>query len=193
HLEILLKEAAGGASGPAVVPRLEELVGIASHALEDVRQVSRLLRPPMLNDLGLVPTLRWLARTIQEQTGLLVALDVEGVAERIDDADVETLVFRVVQEALTNVVKHAAARQAEVRLARNGSRVSFSVKDDGRGFEPERLLDGTDEPTGLGLRGMRDRVSLFGGNLEVRSAPGHGTVIAVEVPCGVTGAAEGAE
>jgi two-component system sensor histidine kinase UhpB len=160
--------------------RLAELTRIADRSLQDVRQLSRLLRPQMLDELGLVPTLRWLARTVQEGTGLAVHLSIEGMEERVHP-DLETIVYRLVQEALTNVAKHAQATSAHVSLRCDGGRLLLSVRDEGRGFDPRQAL-GADAARGSGLRGMRDRVDLFGGRFELRSAAGSGTSVEVELP-----------
>ncbi len=161
--------------------RLAELTQIADRSLQDVRQLSRLLRPQMLDELGLVPTLRWLARTLQEGTGLGVQLSIEGMEERVGP-DLETIVYRLVQEALTNAAKHAAAASAEVRVRRERDRLFLSVRDQGRGFDPGPALAAREDQHGGGLRGMRDRVDLFGGRFELRTAPGAGTLVEVELP-----------
>jgi two-component system sensor histidine kinase UhpB len=153
---------------------------LAESCLADVRQLSRVLRPPMLDDLGLGPTLRWLARTLQEKTGVAIALRLEGEEERTDPA-VETMVYRLVQEALTNVIKHAGSPSATVTVAREARQIRVRVEDAGRGFEAARILSAAEE-TGFGVRGMRDRVQFFEGRFAVRSAPGSGTVVEAEIP-----------
>jgi two-component system sensor histidine kinase UhpB len=178
QLEMLAREAAGD---PALAARLAALTEVADRSLQDVRQMSRLLRPQMLDELGLVPTLRWLARTTQEGTGLAVDLSVEDMDERVGP-ELETAVYRLAQEALANATRHARASRAEMRVRRGGERLFVSVRDDGRGFEPERALAAADDAAGGGLRGMRDRVHLFAGRFEVRSAPGEGTAIEIELP-----------
>jgi two-component system sensor histidine kinase UhpB len=178
QLEVL--ERSLGPADAALRSRLADLTGIADRSLQDVRQLSRLLRPQMLDELGLVPTLRWLARTVQESTGLAVDLSIEGMEERAAP-DVETVVYRVVQEALTNVAKHAQAASAQVRLRRSSDRLLLSVRDEGRGFDPAAAL-GAEETRGSGLRGMRDRVDLFGGRFELRSAVSGGTAVEIELP-----------
>jgi signal transduction histidine kinase len=177
QLELLEREP----PDPASAPRLAELRELAERTLQDVRQISRLLRPPMLDDLGLVATLRWLARTVRERTRLAVELESELQEERLDP-DLETLLFRVAQEALTNAAKHASARSARVRLARSPRGVRLLVSDDGAGFDAEALLRADDQHRGFGLRGIRDRVQLFGGRLAVSSTPGRGTSLEVELP-----------
>lgn len=161
--------------------RLGELTRIAERSLQDVRQLSRLLRPQMLDDLGLVPTLRWLARTLQEGAGLQVELETSGMEERVHP-DLETVVYRLVQEALTNVAKHAKAPSARVSVRRAPGRLLLIVRDEGRGFDPGQALVADGEDRGGGIRGMRDRVDLFGGRFELRSAPGTGTSMEVELP-----------
>jgi two-component system sensor histidine kinase UhpB len=142
--------------------------------------MSHLLRPQMLDELGLMPTLRWLARTFGQRTGMAVELSAEGVGDRIDP-EMDSLVFRVVQEALTNVAKHARVSSARVRLAVRGHRLHLSIEDQGDGFEAHEAAAAGE---GFGLRGMRDRVQLFGGRFTVRSGPGQGTAIEAEVPLG---------
>lgn len=178
QLELLERDAAGD---PALAARLAALEEVADRALQDVRQISRLLRPQMLDELGLVPTLRWLARTTQEGTGLAVDLSVEDMEERVGP-ELETAVYRLAQEALANAARHARASRAQVRVRRERGRLLVSVRDDGRGFDPARALAGGDDAAGGGLRGMRDRVHLFAGRFEVRSAPGEGTAIEIELP-----------
>ena len=153
---------------------------LAESCLADVRQLSRMLRPPMLDDLGLGPTLRWLTRSLQEKTGIAIALRMEGEEERSDPA-VETLVYRVVQEALTNVVKHAGAREAAVSVIRDAGRIRVRVEDGGRGFDSARVLSAS-EDAGFGVRAMRDRVHYYDGSFRLRSMPGSGTVVEAEIP-----------
>jgi two-component system, NarL family, sensor kinase len=179
-MQLELLERAVPPDQEALRSRLVELTRIADRSLQDVRQLSRLLRPQMLDELGLVPTLRWLARSVQEGTGLGVQLSVEGIDERLDP-DLETIVYRLVQEALTNVAKHAQAPSAHVRLRRGRDRLLLSVRDEGRGFDPRQTLE-TRETRGGGLGGMRDRVELFGGRFDLRSEAGAGTSVEVELP-----------
>ncbi|MEX0900530.1 MAG: sensor histidine kinase [Gammaproteobacteria bacterium] len=144
-------------------------VGLARGALEDVRELSRLLRPPVLDDLGLGPALHWLGRRTREQTGI----DVVVVAQALDALPqaIETLFFRIAQEAVTNAVKHATPSRVELRLNRIGDRVELRVRDDGVGFDPSTI------ERGIGLSGMQDRVTSFDGSLAVVSTPGRGTTV----------------
>jgi two-component system, NarL family, sensor kinase len=179
-MQLELLERSVGPAEEALRSTLAGLTQIADRSLQDVRQLSRLLRPQMLDELGLVPTLRWLARTVQGGTGVTVHLSVDGIEERARP-DLETVVYRVVQEALTNVAKHAEAASAHVRLQRGRDRLLVTIRDEGRGFDPAAAM-GPDETRGAGLRGMRDRVDLFGGRFQVRSSVGGGTAVEIELP-----------
>jgi two-component system sensor histidine kinase UhpB len=161
--------------------RVADSVEMARLALNESRELSRLLRPPVLDDLGLPAALSWLARTLEQRTGLHVELALDGLEERLDP-DLETLVFRLVQEALTNVLRHAAVDRATVAVSLAGGLLALQVADRGQGFDAGAALAGRETATGSGLRGMRDRLELFGGRLELTSAPGEGTLVSAMVP-----------
>ncbi|HEX2164336.1 MAG TPA: sensor histidine kinase [Thermoanaerobaculia bacterium] len=191
HLDRLAAKAAE--SGPLAAD-LAAAAETAAGAVRDTRELSRLLRPPVLDDLGLVPALRWLARTFEERTGLAIELTLGGELAAGDgggaaaepprrlEPELETLVFRVVQEALTNALKHSGARRATVEVAADTDAVRVRVADPGTGFDPDATLDAAPASSGLGLAGMRDRVELFGGRLTLTSAPGRGTRVELSVP-----------
>jgi len=181
----LLEQSAAGGEGSLARP-LAELRELAEHTLLEVRQVSHLLRPQMLDELGLAPTLRWLVRSFETRTGMAVELFQEGVEEERVDPELETLLYRVVQEALTNAAKHARTRSARVRLHPDGRRLRLTIEDGGAGFDVEAAL-AVREEGGYGLRGMRDRVQLVGGSFSIRSAAGEGTRIEAEIPLGAEG------
>jgi signal transduction histidine kinase len=155
------------------VAELRELV---VETLQDVRRLAVELRPKALDDFGLVPALERLAETFAEQTGIRVHLEAALGDARLS-AEVETAVYRIVQEALTNVIKHAQAGTVSVVLTRKGDRVVVVVEDDGRGFDPGRTDDAR-----LGLVGMRERIALVDGRVSVESRPGEGTTVVAEVP-----------
>jgi signal transduction histidine kinase len=146
--------------------------------LQDVRRLAVELRPSALDDFGLVPALERLLDGFAEQTGIAVEFEPALAGVRLP-AEVETALYRIVQESLTNVVKHADARRVSVVATRKRDSVSVVVEDDGVGFEPERAREG-----GLGLLGMRERVALLGGRVTVESRPGAGTTFVAEVPLG---------
>jgi signal transduction histidine kinase len=139
------------------------------------------LRPSHLDDLGLPAAVRWYASEVQSRAPLAVSVEVIGEPRPIPSA-VKTALFRVVQEALTNVARHAQVASAQVRLRREADRVSLRVQDRGVGFDPGTVLESAEEGGGFGLRGMRDRVRLLAGRFGLRSSPGKGTVVEVEVP-----------
>jgi two-component system sensor histidine kinase UhpB len=189
-MQLQLLELAAVREQSTLAPRLAELREMADRSLQEVRQISHLLRPQMLDELGLLPTLQWLARTFQKRTGIEVELVAEGMDERTDP-DVENLVFRLLQEALTNVAKHAHAPLARIDLRREEERLFLRVEDRGAGFDAAEFLRSTDEERGFGLRGMRDRVHLFAGHFTVTSQPGKGTTLEIEVPLEREGKARG--
>jgi signal transduction histidine kinase len=143
--------------------------------LQGVRRLAVELRPKALDDFGLEAALQRLAESWAEQTGIAVEVETNVESSRLP-AEVETALYRIVQEALTNVVKHAEARGVSILLTRKNGRVALVIEDDGLGFDPERPVDG------FGLQGMRERVDLLGGSLRVESSESAGTMIVVEVP-----------
>jgi two-component system NarL family sensor kinase len=178
-LELLERE--GEREEPALAPQITAARELAELCLAEVRQLAHLLRPQMLDELGLVPTLRWLARSLQRRTGLAVELVHDGPEVRLESG-LETLVYRLVQEALTNIVKHAGSGAATVVLRCEADRVVVRVEDRGVGFDADGLLAAREEDRGFGVRAMRDRVLSFRGRFSLRSVPGSGTVVEAEIP-----------
>jgi signal transduction histidine kinase len=133
-----------------------------------------LLRPSMLDDLGLVAALQWHAREISKRTGLLVDVVDDHFADTLPEEH-KTCVYRVVQEALHNCANHAHARKVRVVLRENSDHLTLSIEDDGIGFDPRRNR-------GLGMLGMQERATRLGGSFKVESSPGHGTRIRVDLP-----------
>jgi signal transduction histidine kinase len=168
----------GGDVAPHARERLDAAVALCSDALEDTRALSRLLRPPILDDLGLEPALRALARSLAESSGLAIEVEIEPLPEL--EGDLQTLVFRVAQEALNNAAKHAQAKQVLLRLIARAGILQLQVADDGRGTDPDAML----RSGGSGLGGMRERLRLYGGRLELHSAPGEGTRLRAVIPVG---------
>ena len=153
----------------------EELRELVLSTLHDVRRLAVELRPKALDDFGLEPALERLTTTFAEQTGIAVDYHAR-IAERLP-ADVETALYRIVQEALTNIVKHAQATQVSVVVTRQPNSVKAVIEDDGIGFEQEETRE-----DGLGLLGMRERLQLVGGRFTIESAAGSGTALIAEVP-----------
>jgi signal transduction histidine kinase len=162
-----------GKEAPEAVGALRELVVTT---LQDVRRLAVELRPKVLDDFGLVPALERLTQGFAEHTGIAVDLEASALTER-PPVEVETAIYRIVQESLTNVVKHAQANSVSVVLTRGHGRIKAVIEDDGTGFEPEGTIG-----EGIGLVGMRERIELLDGSLAVESNPRSGTTIAVEVP-----------
>ncbi len=154
-------------------------IGDARHVVDNlthiVRDLASGLRPSMLDDLGLQPALEWLVRDISRKCGLQVGASVTGTIDDLPDAH-RTCVYRVVQEALTNVVRHASATRADVVVARHQTLLTVTITDDGRGFVVTQRVDG------LGLRGIEERVKELAGSVRVTSTPGTGTTITVHLP-----------
>jgi PAS domain S-box-containing protein len=163
-----------GSRQPSGVTQAEQVVG---ELLRRVRDLSMDLRPALLDDLGLLPALLWLVDRYTQRTKIEVDLRHEALDARLS-SEVETAAYRVVQEALTNVARHAAVQKVQVVLRREKDRLSILVEDAGRGFDVERgLADGTS-----GLTGMRERALLLGGRFEVDSRRGVGTRVLAELP-----------
>jgi signal transduction histidine kinase len=153
---------------------LDSIKGLAEKTVSQVRDLALLLRPSMLDDLGLAPALNWHARETSKRTGLHVAVSAD---EAIDDLPDEhrTCIYRLVQEAVNNAVRHANARRVEVAVRKEHDGVSVTVRDDGAGFDTRFLR-------GLGLLGMEERVRRLGGRLKISSEPGRGTQVQATLP-----------
>lgn len=157
-----------------VKARLDSIRTIAQSSLAAVRNMSLLLRPSMLDDFGLVPALEWQAREVNKRSGLRVQVEADDEAGEVPDEH-RTCIYRIAQETLHNITKHAQAKLVHITLERDEAAVKLTVQDDGRGFEAERTL-------GLGLLGMRERVSRLHGSFNIDSSPGKGTRVTVTLP-----------
>jgi signal transduction histidine kinase len=168
-----LEDALGADEARAAVADLRELV-VAT--LQDVRRLAVELRPKVLDDFGLVPALERLAESFADQTEIDVRFET-GLGDERLAPEAETALYRIVQESLTNVVKHAHAGVVSIVLARKAGAVALVIEDDGHGFDPADTREG-----GFGLEGMRERIGLLEGRLQVESRAGAGTTIVAEVP-----------
>jgi len=168
----------------AAAAALEEMT---VEALEGVRRLALELRPPALDDLGLLAAMSDLAERFADQLGILVDFQARGPRGRLP-SDVELVLYRVAQEALTNIAKHAAAQHVEIDLDRGAEDVTLSVRDDGRGFDPRRKTERDDSGLGLGLFGMAERVSLVGGSFTIWTRPVAGSEIYAFIPLSPAGA-----
>jgi signal transduction histidine kinase len=167
-------------SDSALRARLEECVETTRHTLERVRQLSLSLRPLQLDDLGLVAALRSHLDRQARVGGLIPHFDAEGAGEA--PPEIETACFRIAQEAITNVLRHAQARNLWLRLFSADGRLALSLRDDGVGFDPEAARRRAAAGGSIGLVGMEERIAFAGGSLELRSAPGQGTVLLATFP-----------
>lgn len=149
--------------------------------LQEVRYLSRDLRPSIIDDVGLIPTLHWAVRQLRAEYGVEASLKIEGVERRFS-TEGELILFRIVQESLRNIGKHSRASKAEVLIAFQEGKVSVLIKDNGAGFQlPEKVSD-LSRSGKLGLMGMQERVQLLGGSLEIQSEAGKGTTVRIEAP-----------
>ncbi len=166
--------------------QLHTIRGLSGDALEELRRIIKDLRPAVLDDLGLVPALSGQVEEFQQRTGVSASLVVEGKRIRLQP-EVETVIFRIAQEALNNVAKHARAQHCVVELSFGESMLQLSVCDDGRGFDPAVWLsEGVEPPRhAWGLLGIQERVALIGGSCEIVSQPGAGATIRVRVPLSI--------
>lgn len=154
--------------------RVETIKSLVEGTIRVVRNMALLLRPSMLDDLGLVPALKWQAREVSKRTSTDVSVAAELVSDDFPD-EYKTCIYRVVQEALHNVSNHAHATSVRIRVQQQPDRLTLSIQDDGKGFDTKQVK-------GLGLLGIQERVTRLGGKCTVHSAPGTGTVLAVELP-----------
>ncbi|MDE3153559.1 MAG: sensor histidine kinase [Acidobacteriota bacterium] len=167
-----------------LINRLQSIVGLVDVTIGTVRRISRDLRPPVLDHLGLAEAIKWEATTFEARTGIRCRLN--APAREVPVAqDAATVLFRILQEALTNVARHSHAGAVRIELARGRRHLRLEVRDNGRGMTEAEAAD----PQGLGLLGMRERALSVGGEVKVHGAPGRGTVVTVRVPAGSTPAA----
>jgi signal transduction histidine kinase/CheY-like chemotaxis protein len=159
---------------------IRESLDLVTQISQDIRTTSYLLHPPMLDETGLVGALRWYSDGLVERGGIDIHLSIPEDFER-QSREVELVIFRVVQEALTNVHRHSGSKTAEIDLRREGDTIHLTVRDHGRGIAPERLAEIRTKGAGVGVRGMRERVRQLKGKMHIQSDQG-GTVIAVTLP-----------
>jgi signal transduction histidine kinase len=163
------------APGDAELRRyVESIRKLAESSVHVVRNMALLLRPSMLDDLGLVPALQWQARELSKRTGMAVTVDAESVADDLPEEH-KTCIYRVVQEALHNCARHAFARSVRILVVQENKRIRLTVLDDGQGFDSAHVR-------GLGLLGMEERVTHLGGRFHLQSEPGRGTELRIEIP-----------
>jgi len=164
---------------------LESIRTLADSSVNSIRNIALLLRPSMLDDLGLIPALEWQAREVSRRSGIKVKVADENVPESLPDP-VRTGIYRIVQEALHNIARHSGAKNAKITVSQEQGSICLSVEDDGSGFDPKRTR-------GLGLIGMEERVKQLGGRMEIQSNAGGGTRLRVTLPMASQAAAKSAD
>jgi signal transduction histidine kinase len=157
-----------------VRPHLESIRNLAQRGLAGARNMALLLRPSMLDDFGLVPALNWQAKETAKRTGLRIQVFAADLPRDLPEEH-KTCIYRIVQEALNNVSRHAQASAAQVGLQRTDQQIDLTIQDDGTGFDSERVR-------GLGLLGMEERVHHLGGSFSIDSQPGRGTLLKIHLP-----------
>ena len=153
------------------------ILNLVDETIQAVRRISTELRPGVLDDLGLVATVEWAGEEFEARTGTRCRLDLPP-DDIVVDQERATAIFRILQETLTNVARHADARKVEVRLSQQGRHLTLEVHDDGRGIAEDRLS----RNESLGILGMRERAMLIGGDLTITGSPGRGTTVIVKIP-----------
>ncbi|MGE5397738.1 MAG: PAS domain-containing protein [Chitinophagales bacterium] len=156
--------------------KLQESIAIVEHTLDEVRRMSLALRPSLLDDLGLAAALRWHVDRQARLAGLTTHFTANIGNARLP-GELETVCFRIVQEALNNILKHAEAGEVWINLCLDGPELQVTVRDDGKGFDVEEALRGAARGNSLGLLGLKERVTQAGGQAEIGSSPGEGTTI----------------
>ena len=178
ELNALRNEATG--NNQALRRKIARTQRLVQNSVEVIHEFARDLRPTALDDLGFIPALHSFTKNFLKQTGIRVRLKVFAAVEKLDNSK-RTVLYRVTQEALTNVLKHAQASEVEVDIRKLGDAVALSIRDNGRSFQVERLLY-SHENKRLGLLGMRERVEMVGGSFRVQSARGQGTTVHASIP-----------
>ncbi|HYV42851.1 MAG TPA: ATP-binding protein, partial [Thermoanaerobaculia bacterium] len=178
-IHLALAEIGGGLPAPDR-ERLQQVTASLDEIEERLRRLSHELRPTILDDLGLRPALEFLAEGFSARSG--IAIRVEGTMKGRVDPVIETTIYRVVQEALTNIARHSSAGDATIKLTREHERLRCTIRDDGVGFDTKLVRPGDGGHRGLGLLGIRERLDALGGRMQIRSTPAAGTELSVAVP-----------
>ena len=179
-LKITVDTAKRRSKDASVVDLLGQATEMVDTLVTDVREIARRLRPPPLDDLGLVAALRWHLDRVNRTAELDIRLDADTLTERLD-GELELTCFRIVQESVSNAVRHASARRAAVSIECRGPHLFLSIADDGCGFQPDTIYAERGHHP-LGLLGLRERAAMRGGELHIHSVPGQGTEIRAVFP-----------
>ena len=159
---------------PQINDHVARIKSVAETTVQTVRNIALLLRPSMLDDLGLIAALEWQGREVSRRSEMEVEIQSAGVSDQLPD-EYRICIYRLVQEALNNAARHSSAKNAKVTVEQTTDKILVSIADDGRGFDPQRVR-------GLGILGMEERVRRLGGTFTIDSKPGSGTTLRAEFP-----------
>ncbi len=177
NLEILKRTAVS----PSYSRTLNDTATLVRRVFENVHQFSRELRPSVLDELGFISAVRWYTKDFEDRTGIRLNLNIEQNAESLTD-DQKAMLYRVVQESLTNIVKHSQAKSVNIDTTMTERTLTMRIQDNGKGIPPEILSSDGRNGTGLGILGMRERVRIAKGKFVIDSQRGVGTTIHVQIP-----------
>lgn len=177
----LFEEALPSELASMIKERLTETRSLVDQIMEKIHGLSLDLRSPLLSDFGLVPALRQYVNRYHKRLNIKTKFEVINLKERLD-TEVEIVIYRVVQEALTNIAKHAQAKKVYLCLKKKNSKVLVLIEDDGKGFDVEEVVKREDPECGVGLLGIQERIAPLKGSFSVQSYPGQGTQLSIEIP-----------
>lgn len=165
-----------------VKDRLTEAITLIDGVMDQIHELALQLRPKMLDELGLVPTLRWFTNRFSQRLDMDIRLKTGDMYDRLAP-EMETILYRIVQEAMNNIAKHSEARNVRIDLQRKNSKVSLLIEDDGKGFDVKNVLDSNTDIDRIGLLGIREKVIPLKGHFSIKSKPGKGTRLSIQFPC----------
>jgi signal transduction histidine kinase len=177
--KMILDGILGKDSSPSIRQASGDASQLVDRAIQQVRTISHLLHPPLLDEVGLVSALRWYLEGLSERSGIDIRLEIDPSDLSRLKPELETAIFRIIQEALTNLFRHSGARNGSIRLAENDGHITVTVRDDGKGIE-EQVINLRPESVGVGIGGMKQRVKELGGSLRLANA-NPGTIVEVVI------------
>lgn len=176
NLEILKRKL-----DPELLSHIDESISLIDKTIEQIRSISLNLRPSLLDNLGLISALKWYVEKERKRSNLNFDYIFNFDQEKLDK-DLAITIFRIVQESITNIIRHAKAKNVFLEIKEEEGRIRIIIKDDGVGFDTENIWKELKEGKALGILGIKERVDLFNGNLEIKSKEGEGTEIKIELP-----------
>jgi len=169
---------------PEIAETAEKTLALVEQLTNEIRTTSYLLHPPLLDESGLPAALSWYVRGLTERSGLEISVDISEHIERFP-RELELMVFRLIQECVTNIHRHSGSKRAMIQILREPDRIVVEVRDEGKGMTPARLAQIQSNGSGVGIRGMRERLRRFNGEMKIDSN-GAGTTIRVTIPVSET-------